>query len=184
MLLLGQTGKTDEWCSLFGTSFRYSWHPQVDLLTSVLDSSEGAQYAAHAPPLVPTLDFETLLNFPASPEGSTSYASETSSVSNCNQLPSPVTSLGAVSTSEQPGAESPSHSPLVTSTFSDPSQWSPTHGVREGAEKRNSGSEFSVWSASPSANHQDILATGTRSVSPPLSADVRIDVGESYFSPL
>lgn len=154
---------------------------QVDLLTSVFDinttTTEGPHYGTHHGQLLEaSLDFESLLNLPTSPVESTSYTSETSSVSNCNRLHSPAASpvsTGVGSTYDQPGAESPSHSPLVTSTFSDPSQWSP-HTLRDASEKRNSGSDFSVLSAS-SPYSLDTLAGAT------MSSDVRIDVGKPLW---
>ena len=145
-------------------------------MTSVFDpANTTTEYGTQPQPLAMSLDFESLLNLPTSPTGSTGYASETSSVSNCQRLHSPAASLvsaGASSGCDQPlGAESPSHSPLVTSTFS---HWSP-HAGQDMAEKRNSGSDFgSVWSASPGNNMDNIEATST-----PVSNDVMIDVGTS-----
>lgn len=125
---------------------------------------------SHPPPLEASLDFESLLTaLPTSPMGSEGYApSETNSAS--NRLDSPSTSPSG-SGYERGTAESPSHSPLVASTFSDPSQWSPGSGWS--ATQRNSGSDFSSrWSASPS-NHLD-TPTSTNE----MSSDVRIDVGK------
>lgn len=126
-------------------------------MTSVFDPAPTATASGvegsnpYSAPLQASLDFESLLDLPTSPVGSTGdYTSETSSIS--NRVHSPATSAvsgGGGSVSDHPGgAESPSHSPLVTSTFPDPSQWSPNiapaaQDTQDPALKRLSGSEFS-----------------------------------------
>lgn len=153
----------------------------IDFLNCMrVDAFEEGQ----SPPEAPPINFDCLLNFPASPVGSEGYTSEASSSTNCNRLDSsPVASLvsstgGSGSERHQSCAESPplapllaNHSPLSMSGFpADPSQWSP---ASSDASKRNSGSDISSWSASLPPGVLTVLDSGTNL---PPSSDVKIDV--------
>lgn len=159
----------------------------ADLLNSLYETTQATLQSGQGQPLEASLDFESLLNLPTSPVGSEGYTSESSSTTNCNRH-SPMASLvsaGGSFSERQRAVESPlsDRSPVVVmSCFSDPSQWSPASmgsGATSVGEStnRNSGSDFSGFSASP--GHQLDTLGGDAFMS---SDDVRIDV-DSLTSP-
>ncbi len=113
------------------------YHMQGDLLASLLDMpSESLQAAAGGDhgAVGGTLNFDPLLNFPASPVNSEGYSSESSSTALLNYSRSPTastTSAGGGSVFDQQSVgESPSQSPFMTASsgntadfLGDPSQW-------------------------------------------------------------